>query len=84
MSYNIDEGRGQNHYNCPVVAYYPEVLAGNCPELAGIKFIYDYLGIHNRSAFEKRMEEILNREFGGISRREIMEKDFHRAAADHA
>ena len=78
MSYNIDEGKGQNHYNCPVVAYYPEVLAGNCPELMGTKFIYDYLGIHNRPAFEKRMEEILNREFGGISRREI------RAAADAA
>ena len=78
MSYNIDEGKGQNHYNCPVVAYYPEVLAGNCPELTGTKFIYDYLGIHNRPAFEKRMEEILNREFGGISRREI------RAAADAA
>ena len=30
MTYNIDEGLGQNHYNCPVVAYYPEVLAGNC------------------------------------------------------
>ena len=78
MSYNIDEGRGQNHYNCPVVAYYPEGLAGNCPELAGTRFLYNYLGIHNRSAFEKRMEEILNREFGGISRREI------KAAADAA
>ena len=30
MTYNIDEGLGENHYNCPVVAYYPEVLAGNC------------------------------------------------------
>ena len=34
MTYNIDEGLGENHYNCPVVAYYPEVLAGNCPELS--------------------------------------------------
>ena len=33
MTYNFDEKLGQNHYNCPVVAYYPEVLAGNCPEL---------------------------------------------------
>ena len=41
----MDEGLGDNHYNCPVVAYYPEVLAGNCPELEGTKFIYDYVGI---------------------------------------
>ena len=33
LTYNVDEGLGDNHYNCPVVAYYPEVLAGNCPEL---------------------------------------------------
>ena len=26
MSYNFDEGLGDNHYNCPVVAYYPEVI----------------------------------------------------------
>ncbi len=31
LTYNVDEGLGDNHYNCPVVAYYPEVLAGNCP-----------------------------------------------------
>ena len=29
MSYNNDEGIGDNHYNCPVVAYYPELLAAN-------------------------------------------------------
>ena len=33
MTYNLDEHLGDNHYNCPVVAYYPEVLAGNCAEL---------------------------------------------------
>ncbi|MCF0120033.1 MAG: 2-hydroxyglutaryl-CoA dehydratase, partial [Oscillospiraceae bacterium] len=26
MPYNFDEGKGDNHYNCPVVAYYPEVI----------------------------------------------------------
>ena len=31
MSYNNDEGIGDNHYNCPVVAYYPELLAANVP-----------------------------------------------------
>ena len=37
MSYNLDEHLGDNHYNCPVVAYYPEVLEGNCPELKATK-----------------------------------------------
>ena len=54
MSYNFDEGLGDNHYNCPVVAYYPEVLAANCPELEGKAFIYDFVGPHNRRAFPKR------------------------------
>ena len=31
MSYNFDEGIGDNHYNCPVVAYYPELIAANVP-----------------------------------------------------
>ena len=31
MSYNNDEGIGDNHYNCPVVAYYPELIAANVP-----------------------------------------------------
>ena len=29
MSFNFDEGLGDNNYNCPVVAYYPEVIAAN-------------------------------------------------------
>ena len=26
LTYNFDEKRGDNHYHCPVVAYYPELL----------------------------------------------------------
>ena len=48
MSYNVDEHLGDNHYNCPVVAYYPEVLVGNCPELENTKFIYDYINLARR------------------------------------
>ena len=73
MSYNIDEGLGDNHYNCPVVAYYPEVLASNCPELKETKFIYDYVGIHRPKDFSRKMEKILAKYFDGISRREVQE-----------
>ena len=73
MTYNIDEGLGQNHYNCPVVAYYPEVLNGNCPELQSTKFIYDYVGIHRPKDFVGKMDGILAKYFSGISRKEVQE-----------
>ena len=79
LTYNVDEGLGDNHYNCPVVAYYPEVLAGNCPELEGKKFIYDYVGIHRPKDFVHKMaKDVLPKYFGGISEREVQ------AAADAA
>lgn len=71
MSYNIDEHLGDNHYNCPVVAYYPEVLAVNCPELADITFINEFVGLHRPKDFKKKMHEILNRHFPGIKRAEV-------------
>ena len=73
MTYNLDEGLGDNHYNCPVVAYYPEVIAGNCPEIKSTKFIYDYVGPHRPKDFTRKMYEILNREFHGITRAEVRE-----------
>ncbi|MCI2057886.1 MAG: acyl-CoA dehydratase activase [Oscillibacter sp.] len=71
MTYNLDEGLGQNHYNCPVVAYYPEVLAGNCPELQKTQFIYDYVGLHRPKDFVRKMDAILAKYFSGISRKEV-------------
>ena len=71
MTYNIDEELGQNHYNCPVVAYYPEVLAGNCDCLKNTRFIYDYVGIHRPRDFEKKITAILERELGPIPHGEI-------------
>jgi len=78
MSYNIDEGLSDNHYNCPVVAYYPEVIAGNCPEVKQTKFIYDYVGLHRPKDFVKKIHAILDREFPGIGKGEV------KAAADAA
>ena len=89
LSYNFDEGRGDNHYNCPVVAYYPEVLRLNVPGLSGkpgrradsagdVKFISDYLGIHRPKDFERRFPKVLAKYFPGIPRREV--RDAVRAA----
>ena len=54
MSYNNDEGIGDNHYNCPVVAYYPELLAANVPLLKQTKFLNPYVGLWRHKDFEKR------------------------------
>ena len=78
MTYNVDEGLGDNHYNCPVVAYYPEVIAGNCPETQKTTFIYDYVGLHRPKDFPKKMYKILGKYFDGISKKEV------RQAADAA
>ncbi len=71
MTYNIDEGLGDNHYNCPVVAYYPEVIAGNCPEIRGTKFIYDYVGLHRPKDFTRKIYEILSHHFPDVTRAEV-------------
>ena len=66
MTYNVDERLGDNHYNCPVVAYYPEVLHANVQSLKDVTFIHDYLGLHHPKYFARRMRDILSRQFGVI------------------
>ena len=54
MSYNFNEKSSDNHYNCPVVAYYPELLAANVPNLKQTKFYFPYVGLHRPKDFEKK------------------------------
>lgn len=46
MSYNLDEGESDNHFNCPVVAYYPELLIANNARLNSSNFIYPYVDLN--------------------------------------
>ena len=78
MTYNVDEHLGDNCYNCPVVAYYPEVIAANCHELQNIRFLYDYVDIHRHKDFVKKIGAILARIWPDITRPEVY------AAADAA
>ncbi|MBW7573785.1 acyl-CoA dehydratase activase-related protein [Caproiciproducens faecalis] len=73
MSYNFDEGLGDNHYNCPVVAYYPEVISANMSMPEGFRFIHDYVGIHRKRDFPKKMHGILSEYFSDISLSEVKE-----------
>lgn len=72
MSYNLDEGLGDNHYNCPVVAYYPEVIGANMAGLRQLTFIKDYVGIHRRKDFPVKMHGVLNQYFKGILLHEVV------------
>ena len=63
MTYNSDEGIGDNHYNCPVVAYYPELLAANMPNLKQTRFLNPYVGLWRRKDFRKRIAKYMLEQF---------------------
>ena len=76
MSFNFDEHLGDNHYNCPVVAYYPETIAANMHLPEGIQFINDYTGPHNPKEFPEKIRQTLIRYFGN----RFSKNDVQRAA----
>lgn len=61
MSYNIDEGESDNHFNCPVVAYYPELLIANNPRLNSENFIYPYMDMNREKNVISVMYEVLKK-----------------------
>ena len=71
LSYNIDEKTAKNHYNCPVVAYYSELLAGNVDDLKNTKFLYPYLNINDKKELAKGLYKYLGEYFEGITLKEV-------------
>ena len=71
MSYNFDEHLSDNHYNCPVVAYYPDLLGVNIPALGQVNYLHPNLGLHRPKAFEKKGAQFLQEAFG-IPKREAV------------
>ncbi len=61
MSYNLDEGGSDNHFNCPVVAYYPELLLANNPRLNSRNFLHPYMDLNIRKNVIKVLEKSLSR-----------------------
>lgn len=60
-TYNIDEHCSVNHYNCPVVAYYPELLRANNGRLTGDNFISPYIDLNMRKSAAKTLAAALSR-----------------------
>ena len=71
ITYNIDENAGDNHYNCPVVAYYSELLQGNIEELKGINYMYPYLDINNQKSMVKTLLPCLQKIDRSIGRYQL-------------
>jgi predicted nucleotide-binding protein (sugar kinase/HSP70/actin superfamily) len=71
MTYNIDDGISDNCYNCPVVAYYPEVLAANISGLEKVFFSRLHIGFQNKKKFAARIFEELRNFIPKLHKKEI-------------
>ena len=71
LTYNIDENISDNCYNCPVVAYYSELLSGNMESLRSTEFIYPYLNINNKKELAQELYSVFKDRSGGFSKKEI-------------
>ncbi len=72
LSYNVDEGLADNHYNCPVVAYYSELLHSNVESLADVRFLYPYLNVNDRRELARGLERALSPLYPSLTHRRIL------------
>lgn len=70
-TYNLNEEKGDNHFNCPIVAYYPELLGTNVSRLKEITYMQPYFGLHNRKVFEKKAWEYLKDYYPDMTKKEV-------------
>ena len=71
LSYNVDEGAGDNHYNCPIVAYYGELLRGNMDSLAAVRFLDPYLSLDSPAALARTIYPELHKLDSTITKAEV-------------
>ena len=70
LTYNVDEKGGTNHYNCPIVAYYSELLNGNMDRLKDVTFLYPNLNINSPRAFTATLYEAMHRHDPSVTKGE--------------
>ena len=59
LTYNVDEKAGDNHYNCPVVAYYPELLRVNMDILKDVEYLAPFLSVSDEAELARELSENL-------------------------
>ncbi|MGN1373558.1 MAG: acyl-CoA dehydratase activase [Candidatus Coproplasma sp.] len=81
-SYNLDEHCSVNHYNCPVVAYYPELLKANNERLNDSNFVMPYIDLNERKTATAALTKALAGY--GVKKREVikaLDEGFNRFAS---
>ena len=68
-SYNLDEHDSANHYNCPIVAYYPELLKANNERLNDGNFIMPYLDLNEEENTVKKLYALFKKY--GITKKQV-------------
>lgn len=68
-SYNIDEHCSVNHYNCPVVAYYSELLKANNERLNDENFIMPYIDLNEEKTAVNKLYATFTKY--GVSKKQI-------------
>ena len=71
LTYNINEKKSDNFYNCPVVAYYSELLNGNVEQLSQTKFLYPYLNINNKRELSKELHRFICEKLAPVTYKEV-------------
>ncbi len=60
-SYNLDEHDSVNHYNCPVVAYYPELLKANNERLNDGNLVMPYIDPNSEGTTVRALHRALKK-----------------------
>ena len=84
MSYNLDEGETDNHYNCPVVAYYPELLKANMSKLNDENFIYPYIDMNRTKSSVKTIYKALSEKYPSITKKQVAQAFEHAFSLLHS
>ena len=84
-SYNIDEHDSVNHYNCPVVAYYAELLKANNERLNDDNFVMPYIDPNMRETTVRNLRRALEKyKFPKRRIEEALDEGFARLEKYHA
>lgn len=73
LTYNLDENKGDNHYNCPVVAYYPEVIKDNMEIESRVRYLAPFLNICDKKELARELEDRLPRDLFNFGAKRYLE-----------
>lgn len=81
----LEDETAQNHYNCPIVATYPEAVAANMDDVIqeyGITFYHPFLPYDNDKRLAVRLKEVFSEL--GLTKAELQNAVTKARAEDHA